>query len=238
MLAAFKQPHPYRIVTLPHAHGGQPSRHIEVVRDVPVAIHLRIAETVECLRTALDYVAYALSFRRHGDAFASEVSFQVFDHLSEFKFHRPRTEKRLGHGAMKVLDGICPYRGGNDALWRITRLNNRAKHRFLGLIGLAMQDSILPPAGGNQLGAVQLGATGLGSLGQPAPSVPAGRVFVRLKDGAPLATPAREVSVDAQFPFEMAFDEPAILQDQPVRPTLQDFVRETQRVIELFTPVF
>ena len=59
-----------------------------------------------------------------------------------------------------------------------------------------------------------------------------------LKHGALLPTPAQEVSVDAQFPFEIAFDEPAILQGQPVRPTLDAFVRETERVIELFTPVF
>ena len=38
---------------------------------------------------------------------------------------------------MKVLDGICPYRGGNDILWQITRLSNRAKHRFLVVIGQA-----------------------------------------------------------------------------------------------------
>ena len=85
LLAAFKHPHPYRIVTLPHPYGGQPSRHIEIVRDVPVAIHLRVGEIVQGLRTALDYVAYALSFRRHGDVFASEVSFQVFDHLERIQ---------------------------------------------------------------------------------------------------------------------------------------------------------
>ena len=118
MLAAFKHPHPYRIVTLPHAHGGQPSRHIEVIRDVPVLVHLRIGEILQGLHTGLDYVSYALSLRRHGDAVASKVSFQVFDHLSEFKFHRPRTEKRLGHDAMRVLDGICPYRVGTTRCGR------------------------------------------------------------------------------------------------------------------------
>ena len=99
-----------------------------------------------------------------------------------------------------------------------------------------MQDSILPRLAAT--GAAQLGATGgLGSLGQPAPSCR--RKSLRAPEGwRTTPDPGTGSSVDGQFPFEMAFDEPAILQDQPVRPTLQDFVRETQRVIELFTPVF
>ena len=44
---------------------------------------------------------------------------------------RRRVIKDAAGEAIKRIDALKPYKGGNDVLWRLSRLNNIDKHRLL-----------------------------------------------------------------------------------------------------------
>jgi hypothetical protein len=91
------------------------------------------------LRSTLDHVIYHLALVKDstvGDDVLSVIEFPIRETLEKYESARDRKIKRfIEPRAIKFIDFLKPYKGGNDALWKINELNNIDKHRRLLSVG-------------------------------------------------------------------------------------------------------
>jgi hypothetical protein len=103
-------------------------------------------DVVHNLRGALDHLAYQLTKAnrpRTTDEEFRNVYFPISKDEAAHKRYIGRYEKFFGKEAIKLIDSLKPYKGGNEALWRLHYLNNLSKHRLL----LAMEKHVICHAG-------------------------------------------------------------------------------------------
>jgi hypothetical protein len=112
------------------------------VRDVPPAISLAAGDIIHNLRGALDHLAFQLYLIGPGGqagGAGSRIYFPIADDAAKYKAESPRKIKGLARAAIKAIDAIEPYKGGqtdkSDALWRLEKMNNIDKHRLLIAVG-------------------------------------------------------------------------------------------------------
>src|SRR5262249_28235966 len=102
----------------------------------PLRLSLLIGDGIHNLRSALDHLAWQLVVANHSTP-NSETGFPISDLPKNFK---SLLHQRLGAAssqAKAVCEGLQPYRGGKDALWRLHRLDIADKHRLLIPVALA-----------------------------------------------------------------------------------------------------
>jgi hypothetical protein len=97
-------------------------------------------DVVHNLRSALDHLAQQLV--RVGltitppvvaltDKELRQVEFPVSETVEKYQADKARKVKGMQPRAIEAIDRLKPYKGGNDALWRIHELDNIDKHRSL-----------------------------------------------------------------------------------------------------------
>lgn len=96
-------------------------------------------DVLQNLRSSLDHVIYQLALVANPsvpDSILRKVGFPIGVTLHDYDSLRDR---RIGSvlrpEAIQFIDGLRPYRGGNDQLWRPHEVNNIDKHRALISIG-------------------------------------------------------------------------------------------------------
>lgn len=117
---------------------GQPQ-----LRKLPI-IHfdmLAIAgDVLQNLRSSLDHLIYQLALVANPDTderVLQTVSFPIGKSLQRYESLRGRKIKGvIEPRAVEFIDRLKPYKGGNDALWRLHEANNIDKHRRLISIGV------------------------------------------------------------------------------------------------------
>lgn len=209
---------------------GRPTYSISDLKPVRPEISLVAGETIQSLRTALDYLACALwSQTNAGDC---KIYFPIAKNFTEYKSEALRKVKGLRQG---VIDAICliePYGGGKgEILWHLHHLSIIDKHR-------------LP-----------LALTG-GNLGIHLPSVYPERFteserrnpWIISMQGfeIPLKTnkvifrdeAGRELKQDFQFPVFVVLNEVGVIPCQPLLPFLKDMADAVKHLIDGFIPFF
>lgn len=96
-------------------------------------------DIVHNLRSALDHLAQQLV--AVGMACAPiipltpielrQIEFPIAETVEKYEADKARKIKGMLPEAIEVIDRLKPYKGGNDALWRIHELDNIDKHRAL-----------------------------------------------------------------------------------------------------------
>ncbi len=160
LVAAFKESGAYQVVIEDDPQTGQQVARFQITRDIPTDIPLRTGEVIQCLRSALDYVACETTAASGGwHTVTRNTAFKFYRNRQDYEADRQRIERSMGKPALLALDAIQPYPGGNDAIVTLCELNNREKHRFLVTAGIAYM-TIDPGStlGASQLGGMQLGA--------------------------------------------------------------------------------
>jgi hypothetical protein len=116
------------------------------------------------------------------------------------------------------------YRGGNTILWQLHQLDIRDKHKLLIPIGAVHTATMIEA----ELLRLAPGET-------EARRVPVQKFERRaiLADGDVVPDPVSE-HYNPRPIFDLAFHEPGIIERTLVMPTLQAFVGETERVVNLF----
>jgi hypothetical protein len=157
-------------------------------------------------------------------------------------YQKTRTAALAGASAdvFTLVDGLQPYPGGNDTLWRLHSLDILDKHRVLVPVGVAHRNIILNfkmpwPTGWPSR------EPGMPSEIQFPPLAlrPADRQFP-LKDGVEVyrvCAAAQGISLcsdDPQFTFEIAFGDGQVVDGEPVFNLLETLVKEVERVTDLF----
>lgn len=88
-------------------------------------------DVVHNLRSALDHLANQLVWVGSGEEPSRRVEFPIAKDAATYERDKARKVEGMCPKAIKAIDALKPYKGGNDALWRIHELDNIDKHRAL-----------------------------------------------------------------------------------------------------------
>jgi len=91
-------------------------------------------DVVNNLRGALDHLAYQMTIAHRPRTSQRELKgiyFPICKDKPTYEKAAKGYKKFFGAEAIKLLDTLKPYKGGNEALFRLHDLNNFSKHRLL-----------------------------------------------------------------------------------------------------------
>lgn len=204
-----------------------------------------IGDILHELRSTLDHLACQLVIiETNGQQIdLKNIAFPIVDDVKTYKdFSKPKL-KGMHQKAINEIALLRPYKGGNDILWRLHKLNNIDKHRFLITVGAASKAVDLSRSIFRQL---------ISSFDQPPNSnlsinTPFPELFFTdpdrqwpLKVGSVLFTDHPNTvgdTIEPKFMFEIAFGEPDVIKDLPIIQALQEMIDEVQNIINRFEPM-
>jgi hypothetical protein len=229
VLAAFKASRPYVYRAKCDPETKEIVYSIVEAKDPPPLLSVIAGDVLQNLRTALDYLICATVIG-NGKTPSTYTGFPILkcvpttkDEIASFR----RKIEGIGQPAENLLDSIKPYKGGDETLWRLHRLNNRDKHQLLLTVG------IIPRTW--NFGAHFRKTRGLDryipdAYLQLAPGV------VALKAGAEIFRdpPNSRVDEDIQLVLDVAFNEPGIVTGEPVLTVLRMSHNRVMRIVAKF----
>ncbi|MGB6771764.1 MAG: hypothetical protein WBF51_07140 [Candidatus Dormiibacterota bacterium] len=244
---AFLATNPYEVGAKRDPDTRKPLHYLVGVRDTPIEAATLAGDAIQNLRSALDHLVHHLiqvGTGRSGPFYHSE--FPIFDSAAEYKAGKGRKVQGASPEAVKAIDALKPYKGGNDTLWQLHKLNLVDKHRFLITIGSAFRSVDLGGSGFRELIAslppdnpIRQGLT---EMLQAKPVhvffSPADRTFP-LKAGDILfeGAPDEEPDEYLEFRFEVAFGEPHILEGEPLLETVHQMAELVGNIVVTFKPL-
>ena len=230
---------PYEVRTKDDPETGKRIYYISRVDPVPLTVAAIAGDILQNLRSALDHTAYQIASVGAGGAPPKpwEIQYPIADDATKYRDLRNRTVQGARQDGLDAIDATKPYKGGNDTIWRIHRLNNIDKHRLLLTIGSAFRSLNLSPL---IQSSVRKGAPEW-VKNIPIPPVyikPADRLFP-LKVGDELFIDAigHEIHEKMDFRFDVAFGEPGIVEGEPLLETLQQMTELVDGIVSGFKPV-
>jgi hypothetical protein len=166
-------------------------------------------DVVQNLRTALDYLANQLVWVGSGEPPSRRVEFPIAKDAATYEGEKARKVEGMCPKAVKAIDALKPYKGGNDLLWKIHELNNIDKHRALFTVDTdcVMVDDWLP-------------GDYLLKAGDP--------TFAGIFDN--------EVEKNVEFDIEEAISESHVAQSDALLPSLHQMVDFVDNLILSFMP--
>jgi hypothetical protein len=149
---SFLDPKPYEFRAERDPQTRQLVYYLASIKDMPSEIPLIAGDAFQNLRSALDHLACRLVEAgagipiRDNPEFFKGVSFPIRDteETSKDESARLGKVKRMRQNAVKMIDDIKPYKGGDDTLWRLHKLNNIDKHRLLFTVVISVRSTNAP----------------------------------------------------------------------------------------------
>jgi hypothetical protein len=238
-LDAFDATKPYKIGT---KHDPQTRKLIYYVTSadpVPDCLPLIAGDAIQNLMSALDHMAYQIVCSDTGDKPPNPnwIYFPVGDDATKYEAKKAGKMEGAAKETFDAIDALKPYKGGNDLLWMLYRLNNIEKHRLLLTVGSQaagmhfgqlmsnITKGVLPSEVSTMLDSVDIFL------------VPADKGFP-LKEGFELYTAAvdEEPNPNQQFGFQVALNEPGIIEGKPLIETLPQLTTLVEGIVSALTP--
>jgi hypothetical protein len=204
-------------------------RELTVTRadSLPDELAVICGDAVHNLRSALDHLIWQLivaNSRKPNE----NAAFPIWRSESKFKSGRPGYAKGISKPALDVLYALKPYKGGNDALWLIHKLDIVDKHRLLLTVAMRHEAVIL------DLGAL-LNSTNYSSI--PIAINPAEKGTIKVGSVLFAAPLGDETHDDVKANLEIALCEPEIPIYEPVVKTLYELAGFVDEVFDFFAPL-
>lgn len=224
---------PYAVATRIDPSTRRLIYYVQRAEATPERIALLAGDVIQNLRSSLDQLAYQLFTKQSGfAASARHVYFPIGGDLDDYHVRRRRDTVGMAGSAQEAIDGVQPYKGGNDVLWQLHKLNLIDKHRTLITAGSAFQSV--------DIGALMSSQMREAFPEHPVPNLP---VFVRPADilfpltvGSELLVdlPDAKPNPDMQFRFNIVLNEKGIIEGKPLIEALQSMID----AVESLKPVF
>src|ERR1019366_8285129 len=138
------------------------------------------------------------------------ISFPIFDSAKSYQSHFAGKVACFLPAAQKAIEALNPYKGGNDALWKLSELNNRDKHRLLITVAASVRSLNF---GGHYRIVKNHGPSDHGFVARIFPDFHISpTAFRALKTGDPIYIdfPDAQVNENIDFQFNVAFNEPGV----------------------------
>lgn len=232
----FGATNPYEVSTKRDPETRKPIYYISRIDTVPPSLSLLAGETMQALRSALDYLAYQLVRVGTGKPGPIRyVYFPISGSPQNYEARKTKILKGASETAVEVIDAVKPYKGGNDLLWKLHELNIIDKHRLLIVtVGRIRSMDIV----GMMSRELQAHFPGV--------NIPELAGFIRPAETGPLkvgdvlfvGAPDQEVDKKMKFRVEIAFYEPGVCEGEPIIGTLHQMIDFVDNLIPKFAPLF
>ena len=236
-LQGFFATNPYVVGTKINPETREVIYHVVSVREVPPMIDVIGGEVLQSLRSALDHLAYQLVLVGTGQSGPfHHVYFPIFNSAQEYQTGKTRQIQGMRQDAIDAIDAVKPYKGGNDALWQLHRLNIVDKHRLLVTVGSSFESVDIGPT-------MMRGLRGIMPDDQEIPDL---ALFLRPEDNLfPLKAddelfidqPDAEPNKNQQFTFSVVLSEPGVIEGESLVETLHQMVDLVDHLIPIFRPL-
>lgn len=246
----FLDSEPYAVGTKRDPHTRKLIYYVTSVQPTPDCLPLIAGDVVQCLMSALDHLAYQLVCSDTGDnpPNPSWIYFPIQDDAAKYEAKKRGKIEGACQDTIDAIDAIKPYKGGNDLLWMLYRLNNIEKHRMLFTVG--------SQAAGVNLSPHMAETIRRDALPDPDPKIadlhsgmiealesmrlvltPADKGFP-LEEGFVLFidAPDAEPNPKQEFRFMIALNEPGIAEGKPLLETLHQLVSLVEGIVTALTP--
>jgi hypothetical protein len=240
LVQGFLQSNPYEIVVQDEPDTGDRVFRVKVNSEPPLKWSAIIGDAIHNLRAALDLLVCEL-VRGEGNPVTVETGFPIFKSAKAFKSGFSGKVKGAPKEAIDLIKRAKPYKGGNEPLWWLHRLDIADKHRVLITVGSAYHSFILDAARAfDDFPDLPPELVIPQDVTIPIAIKPADRQWP-LKDGAIVFKVSREsrskMDENTQFAFEVAFGEGEVVQGEPLIPTLHQLVEFVEGLMEPFLPL-
>jgi hypothetical protein len=239
-LGVFLDAKPYKVGAKHDPQTRNLIYYVTSVNAIPDCVPLIAGDTIQNLISALDHLAYQLVFKDTGGnpPKPGKIYFPIADTVAIYEAEKCRKLQGAGKDTLKAIDATKPYKGGNDPLWMLYRLNNIDKHRLLLTVGSKAAGvnigQLLANIMGDQLPAGL--ANGLGSLDLFLNPADTG---FPLKEGFELYVGAvdEKPNPEQQFHFDVALSELGIIEGNSLLATIQGFATAVDNVFNDLSPL-
>lgn len=241
-IGRFLKTNPYKVGTKRDSQTRKLVYYLTSVELVPSSVALIAGDAIQNMMSALDHLAYQIVCAATNDNPPNPnwIYFPIQDDATKYKAKKLGKIQGARPSAVKAIDTLKPYKGGNDLLWALYRLNSVEKHRLLFTVG-SMYQSL-------NIGALMT-ADIQRLFDQPdspfGEVVPALDLFLRpadvlfpLKVGDELFAdlPDAEVNEKVQFRFNVALREPQIVEAQSLTELLVQLTGLVEGIVSALTP--
>ena|SRR6185295_3135399 len=231
----FLDTNPYKVAIKRDPESRKPIYYVSSVEPTPSSIALIAGDAIQNLMSALDHMAFQLVCVSTNDNPPNPkwIFFPIADDAVKYEAKKAGKIQGARQDIVDAIDLIKPYKGGNDLLWILYRLNSVEKHRLLLTVG-------------SMSGSVNIGqimhkhiVDDLSKL-WPGAIVPAFDFFLReagtnlpMKAGHELFIDAPDAEFDEklQFRFDIAISEPQVLEAQSLFETLHQMANLVEGII-------
>jgi hypothetical protein len=212
-------------------------------------------DVLQNLRTALDYMV-CISVKLQGHPVTEYTGFPIPKKVPTTYEERRRFRQKvegLRQEAIKEIEALKPYQGGDEILWRLHSLNNRDKHRLLFTASAAVvgydagqhmretTPSIPEDTPSNWRPILERTMQTLQALTPPEntwyPLSSSGKA-VKLENGTEFLRdlPGTKPNYKMKLPFEIAFYEPGIAEGELMTLVLRESLNRVREVAERLNP--
>ncbi len=235
VLYDFLASQPYKIDTKRDPQSKRLIYFITKADEVPEEISLITGDIIQNLRSALDHLAYQLFMINTGNRTnARHIYFPIAEDATLYERDKDRKTEGIAQEAKDAIDVIRPFRGGNDTLWKIHKLNNIDKHRLLVTVGSSYHSVDL---GGHALTMMKrafphLDLPDMHFFAKPA----SGHFPLKVGDELLADAPDAEPMPDLQFRFDVVIYEPAIVEGESLLEVLKTMFDAVASLVPIFEP--
>jgi hypothetical protein len=234
---------PYKIGTKHDPQTRKLIYYITSAEDIPTNIPIITGDVIQTLRSALDHLAYQLFLAGMAGTggSAKHIHFPIFGDAAKYEAGKTGKVKGMRPDAIKAIDEIEPYKGGKgERIWMLNQLSIADKHRLVITVGAALQGTDLGAHVSRHLQQM-IRQTQRTVPDYPVPVPPTMHVLFKtdpmmccpLKVGDTLFTdaPDAEVNEEMQFQFDIALNEPGIIEGKPLLETLHQLANLIDDII-------
>jgi len=207
----------------------------------PSEISAVAGDAIQNLRSALDHLACSLVLAAGGKPHRN-TGFPIHVSATEYEYFKRRKVQGMSKAAIEAIDALKPYKGGNDTLWLVHRLNNIDKHRLLITVGTMLCSHTPTPTQWRHLASQGLmPPLYLKGRLRKSPFMriqsPAAPVYLKTGEILLRDAPDAEVDQEIKFSIDVAFNEPGICEGQPVFETLKVTTDRVNKIVLDFRPL-
>ena len=238
-LRAFLDSEPYKVEAKHDPATRKLVYYVTSAEATPDRLSLIAGDAIQNLMSALDHLAYQIVCSDTGDNPPNPnwIYFPIADNAAKYEAKKRGKMEGAHQESFDAIDALNPYKGGNDLLWKLYRLNNIEKHRLLLTVG--------SQAAGINLGQIMASHLDGAFPAEAVEQIESMNVFLNPADkGFPLK-PGFELYIGAvdekpnpkqQFRFAIALSEPGIIDGKPLLETLNQLTTLVEGIVTALGP--
>jgi hypothetical protein len=228
---AFCDTKPYAVGIKEDTKTSKRIYYLTKVDPIPDDVAAVAADVLQNLRSPLDQIAYQLVLAARGGTEPNwPVYYPISGRATDYPALRNANIKGVRQAVVDAIDATEPYKNGKGhALWQLNALNKIDKHRLLVAAG--------PYSAGVEItqtfAAMLKNMPGFANISIPSVSIVPADKLLALKVGDELYIEPldHEVAKDRRFTFDISFNQPGIIECEPVLKTLQDMANLVDGIV-------